>query len=130
MGFPLYGNVSMYIERNSAQVGFTLGPFKAGTMLSHKIVVSEVNPSDGGGVMLVDEVTIIQEDEEDDGWLLCSCLESVRDITRQWCAASLDGYIDQTKASLRNLIDLVDKGGEISAFSTSINAEQRVPLLG
>lgn len=54
-------------------------------------------------------------------------------------------YIDQTKASLRNLIDLVEGGGELAAYNSrrsnsvyaeevsfsgaNSNAAQRVPLL-
>jgi hypothetical protein len=146
LGFPAYGDVTMFIERNSAQVGFTLGPFKAGTMLSHKIVVTEGD--NGQGVILMDEVTILTQDEEDDdGWLVCSCFESMIDITRQWYKASLDGYIDQTKTSLRNLVDLVEGGGELSAYNSKFRnigtysgegisfsdgnnvASQKVPLL-
>mmetsp|Transcript_30224 Transcript_30224/g.35150 ORF Transcript_30224/g.35150 Transcript_30224/m.35150 type:complete len:128 (-) Transcript_30224:85-468(-) len=127
----------MFIERNSAQVNFTLGPFNGGSMLSHKIVVSE--EASGQGVVLMDEVTVRNpEDESDDDWLLCSCLESVRDITRQWYSASLDGYIEQTRASLMNLIDLVDRGGESRAYEemsfydadSNHDASQRRPLLG
>jgi len=137
LGFPGYGNVTMFIERNSAQVNFTLGPFNGGSMLSHKIVVSE--EASGQGVVLMDEVTVRNpEDESDDDWLLCSCLESVRDITRQWYSASLDGYIEQTRASLMNLIDLVDRGGESRAYEemsfydadSNHDASQRRPLLG
>ena len=142
LGFPGYGNVTMFIERNSAQVGFTLGPFKAGTMLSHKIVVTE--EVDGLGVILTDEVTVLNKDEEVDGWVLCSCFESMRDITRQWRTVSLDGYIDQTKASLRNLVDLVEGGGELTVYNSNRNSvygeevafsdtnnvvSQRIPLL-
>jgi hypothetical protein len=127
LGFPAYGNVTMFIERNSAQVGFTLGPFKAGTMLSHKIVVME-QTNGQGGVILMDEVTVVTQDEEDDdGWLMCSCIESVLDITRQWCTASLDGYVDQTKASLRNLVDLVEGGGEMTAFNFNSNSRNSGP---
>ena len=118
LGFPAYGNVTMFIERNSAQVGFSLGPFKAGTMLSHKIIVSE--GTNGQGVILMDEVTVVTgEEEEEDGWVLCSCIGSVFDITRSWYQASLDGYIDQTKASLRNLVDLVEGGGEMNAYRSN-----------
>mmetsp|Transcript_6195 Transcript_6195/g.7658 ORF Transcript_6195/g.7658 Transcript_6195/m.7658 type:complete len:132 (+) Transcript_6195:170-565(+) len=130
----------MFIERNIAQVGFELGPFKAGTMLSHKIVVSQ----EAQGVVLTDEVTILAKQEEDDDWLVCSCFVPMLDLTRQWSKASLDGYIDQTKASLRNLIDLVDGGGELAAYNSRSNrvygeevsfsgagnnANQMVPLL-
>ena len=117
MGFPEYGSVQMFIERNSAQVGFELGPFKAGTMLSHKIVVSQ----DAKGVFLTDEVTILAKDEEEDDWLVCSCFVPMLDLKRQWTKAGLEGYIDQTKASLRNLIDLVEGGGELAAFDSRRN---------
>lgn len=121
LGFPGYGNVTMFIERSRAQIGFTLGPFKNGTMLQHKITVIEQkdqpNNFEGGGVILMDNVTMLPNDEtnieDDEGWiLLCSCFESMLDITRSWYKASLDGYIDQTMSSLRNLVDLVEAGGE------------------
>lgn len=120
----------MFVERSRAQVGFSVGPFKGGTMLSHKIVVVERGQGGGEGVgggergqdvgdvgvILMDEVTVVASDEEEvDGWVLCSCFESVLDITRSWYKASLDGYIDQTKASLMNLVDLVEGGGETFA---------------
>ncbi len=115
----------MFVERSRAQVAFSVGPFKGGTMLSHKILVTAVEGREKKNshyqqhnVVLMDEVTLMAEDEEEDGWVLCSCFESMRDITRSWYKASLDGYIDQTKASLLNLVDLVEGGGEMIAYQS------------
>eukprot|EP00551_Chaetoceros_affinis_P008768 CAMPEP_0203663010 /NCGR_PEP_ID=MMETSP0090-20130426/772_1 /ASSEMBLY_ACC=CAM_ASM_001088 /TAXON_ID=426623 /ORGANISM="Chaetoceros affinis, Strain CCMP159" /LENGTH=505 /DNA_ID=CAMNT_0050525869 /DNA_START=136 /DNA_END=1649 /DNA_ORIENTATION=- len=111
LGFPNYGSLSMFIERNSAQVAFEMGPFRAGVMLSHKFKIEKAH-GHCGFVILVDEVTIVHKDgDEDDGWILGSWFDPVRDMTKQWYTASLDGYILQAKASLRNLVDLVEGGG-------------------
>lgn len=139
LGFPSYGNVTMFIERNSAHVGFTLGPFKSGTMLSHKMVVTQdqtrsTNNGERPNVMLMDEVTIMNNNadgssdaneyyyhdkEIEDGWIGCSCFESVLDVSRSWYKASLDCYVDQTKTSLRNLVDLIERGGEMNAHQSN-----------
>eukprot|EP00979_Chaetoceros_neogracilis_P007533 scaffold1593_cov231-Chaetoceros_neogracile.AAC.6 len=115
-GFNQYGSVSMFIERNLNQVSFTVGPYKGDVSLSHKIMFRDLD-SGRHGVRIIDQVKIVKADEIDGGendMILCSCLESMKDVLSTWFEHSVDGYVEQTQRSLMNLIDLIDRGGENS----------------
>lgn len=111
-GFNNYGSVSMFIERNLNQVGFTVGPFKGNISLSHKIMLREIK-STPEGVMLIDEVRVLNgNDDEYGGRVLCACFDPIKEIISEWFAPGIDGYVDQSQKSLMNLVDLIDRGGE------------------
>lgn len=107
-GFGNYGSVSMFIERNRNQVSFTVGPFKAGISLSHKITVEET-ATERDGVILVDEVKIIDPlaEYDHDSHGSCSCFGHINDILSDWFSPSIEGYISQSRKSLLNLTDLI-----------------------
>jgi len=131
IGFPTCGDISMFIERNKAQVGLSIGPFKGGTILSHTITVLEVRgENDECSITLIDDVKILDKDEEYRKF--CSCFEMI-----QWAPPSVDGYMDQTIKSLENLRSLVQSRG-ITASARNSNIISRPeesstmtqPLLG
>jgi hypothetical protein len=115
-GFGQYGSVTMFIERNLNQVSFTVGPFRAGISLSHKIMIYEAD-SDSNGIVLVDEVKVVDPLNECDRQSICSCFDNIKDVWSEWFSPGIDGYINQSKNSLMNLADLILKrsGDEISA---------------
>jgi len=112
LGFSHYGSVSMFIERNLSQVGFTVGPFKGGITLSHKIMVRGIDS--GYGVMIIDEVKLLKGDSEyDDGEdMFCSCLQPWKELIAEWSTPGIDGYVNQARTSLINLVYLIERGGE------------------
>jgi len=120
IGFPSYGNINMFIERNKAQVGLSIGPFKGGTVLSHTITVSEICEEVGYSITLIDDVKILDGDEENQRCCFGfsgSCFDVI-----QWTVPSMDGYIEQTIKSLENLRNLVQcQGSTVSARNDSIS---------
>jgi len=135
-GFNQYGSVSMFIERNLDQVSFTVGPYKGGVSLSHKIMVRGLD-SDDHGLRIIDEVKIVEGSGmigDEYSKTFCSCLESVKEVLSGWFEYSIDGYVEQTQRSLINLIDLIERGGENSGGYLILSAENsgnalRMPLL-
>jgi hypothetical protein len=140
-GFNQYGSVSMFIERNLDQVSFTVGPYKGGNSLSHKIMVRGLDSDEHGtGLRIIDEVKIVEggagmiDDEYEYNKIFCSCLESVKEVLSGWFEYSIDGYVEQTQRSLINLIDLIERGGENSGGCLILSGEHseealRMPLL-
>ena len=135
-GFNQYGSVSMFIERNLDQVSFTVGPYKGGISLSHKIMVRGLD-SDEHGLRIIDEVKIVEGGGmigDEYNKTFCSCLESVKEVLSGWFEYSIDGYVEQTQRSLINLIDLIERGGENSGGYLILSGENsgealRMPLL-
>lgn len=109
LGFGQYGSVLMFIERNHNKVTLTVGPYKNGHCLEHKIQIHPQQHNDC--VILTDEVTVKQNEALDHSTLItktCSCLE----VIQEWFQCSLDGYLMQTQRSLVNLILLIEQGGQ------------------
>lgn len=109
LGFGQYGSVLMFIERNHNKVTLTVGPYKNGHCLEHKIQIHPQLHNDC--VILTDEVTVKQNEALDHSTLVtktCSCLE----VIQEWFQCSLDGYLMQTQRSLVNLILLIEQGGQ------------------
>ncbi len=131
-GFPYYGTVSMFIERNLYRVGFTVGPFKGGITLSHKL---ELKNDETHGVIITDEVKVMtnEGEEEDVESSYCTCFEPLQGLVSEWLSPGMDGYVDQTQQSLLNLVWLIEKGGvmacDANLILASANDELREPLL-
>lgn len=133
LGFGQYGSVLMFIERNHNKVTLTVGPYKNGHCLEHKIQIHPQQHNDC--VILTDEVIVKQNDALDHSTLVtktCSCLE----VIQEWFQCSLDGYLMQTQKSLINLILLIEKGeqhynaeGQMILPPVDTNGLE-VPLLG
>ena len=121
----------MFIERNKAQVGLSISPFKGGAILSHTITVLEIRGENGEcTITLIDDVKILDRDEEHRK--CCSCFDMI-----QWAPPSVDGYMDQTIKSLENLRCLVQSRGIMASARNSNtftrseeNSTMTQPLLG
>ena len=146
LGFGQYGSVSMFVERNLNQVSFTVGPFKAGVSLSHKIMVREIdmempeanadNNSNSQpripSLQLIDEVKVINaaypwSDQGSSG--SCSCFDPIKEIWLEWFTPGIpviDGYVHQAEKSLLNLADLISRGGDVSGGQLISSPEQDV----
>ena len=108
LGFAQYGSVTMFIERNLSQVSFTVGPFKGGISLSHKIMVHE-DKLGVNGLVLQDEVKVIDPltDSDRESTNMCSCFENIKEVWSEWFSPSIEGYISQTRKSMFNLGNLL-----------------------
>ena len=146
LGFGQYGSVSMFVERNLNQVSFTVGPFKAGVSLSHKIMVREIdmempeanadNNSNSQpripSLQLIDEVKVMNaaypwSDQGSSG--SCSCFDPIKEIWLEWFTPGIpviDGYVHQAEKSLLNLADLISRGGDVSGGQLISSPEQDV----
>ena len=62
LGCPSSGTIQLFVERTRSQVGFTIGKFHGGIILSHSIVLHEGH--DEGTVYLIDTVHVQHEAEE------------------------------------------------------------------
>ncbi len=131
-GFPYYGTVSMFIERNLHRVGFTVGPFKGGITLSHKL---ELKNNETRGVIITDEVKVMTKEgeEKEVASSYCTCFEPLQGLVSEWLSPGMDGYVDQTQQSLLNLVWLIEKGGgmayDANLIVASAEDELREPLL-
>jgi hypothetical protein len=109
MGFPSYGKIDMFVERQRGQVGLTIGPFAGGIYVSHKLLVEPVY--DSGKVRISNEVQLKQANDNDD-WSFCG----VGDILSRAFLPTVDDYMDQVLSSMARLRFLVEQG-EVSGYS-------------
>ena len=110
--------------------------------------ITAVEDDEGmNGVKLIDAVQLLHtEPSEEFGWhcTSCSCVETVKDFTRQCTSPSIDGYVSQTLLSMENLYYLCEQHERTcySGFNDSCELDQttsccfendlaaRIPLLG
>jgi hypothetical protein len=148
VGFPSCGSVTIFIERRRGHVDFTLGPFKGGVFVSHKLIATVIEEENGiNGVKLVDVVHLLNRETSNEfGWhcTQCSCVETMKNITRRCTSPSIDGYVSQTLLSMENLYYLCERHGGICYPSLNGNCSldqnvsccfendlaARIPLLG
>jgi hypothetical protein len=102
VGFPSYGKISMFVERQRGRVGLTVGPFAGDVMVSHTITALE-DPGQNK-LTIVDRVTLARDTSSSE--LLCGLLECLESCF----LPSLKGYMDQVVSSMTRLRVLVESG--------------------
>jgi hypothetical protein len=120
LGFPSYGKIAMFVERQRGQVSLTLGRFAGGMEVSHRLTVSQLS-SGGNKVRVVDDARVRKADSEAS---CCGMLE--------WLETCLlptaEDYMDQVLSSMARLRFLVENGE--ASFVTGRNGEPHtMPLL-
>jgi len=108
MGFPTYGKITMFVERNRGQVGLTIGPFVGGIEASHKIKVEEVG---GQKVRVIDQVQLQRSASAEP--VFCGLLDALE----KCFLPTVGDYMDQVLSSMARLRFLVENG------ETSVYAE-------
>eukprot|EP00545_Synedropsis_sp_CCMP1620_P002598 CAMPEP_0119005658 /NCGR_PEP_ID=MMETSP1176-20130426/1851_1 /TAXON_ID=265551 /ORGANISM="Synedropsis recta cf, Strain CCMP1620" /LENGTH=488 /DNA_ID=CAMNT_0006957493 /DNA_START=62 /DNA_END=1528 /DNA_ORIENTATION=+ len=103
LGFPSYGKITMFVERQRGQVGLTMGPFAGNLTAFHTISIIECD----GFVKIVDRVRVAR-DEEDHSSLVCCC--GLCDVMQRCFMPKLDGHIEQSVASLTRLRVMIENG--------------------
>ena len=101
IGFPTYGKISMFVERQKGRVGLTVGPFPGDLTVSHTISVDDTEPN---MMKIVDRVTLARDVSGSE--LLCGLFECFESCF----LPTIKGYIDQTVSSLTRLRVLVENG--------------------
>jgi hypothetical protein len=103
LGFPTYGKVTMFVERQRGRVGLTVGPFAGGIVVSHNLkILSE----DNGKIRIVDDVKLRRPDDASDEQHFCGVL----DILGKCYLPTLDDFMDQVLSSMARLRFLVERG--------------------
>jgi len=123
LGFPTYGKITMFVERQRGQVGLSIGPFPGNIEVSHNIQVFEVN----GKLRIQDDVRL-QKDDSNDGLTFCG----IFDLFEKLFLPKVDDYIDQVLSSTARLRFLIEKC-ESSIHASSLNGGRDAsndPLLG
>lgn len=98
-GFPTFGRITMFVERQRCQVSLTIGTFDGGIDVSHTL---RVEPLVGGKVRVTDEVRLLSEDT----W---SVFQSV-------FLPNVGDYMNQAVSSMARLRFLVERGGETCGY--------------
>jgi hypothetical protein len=116
LGFPTYGKVTMFVERQRGRVGLTVGPFCGGIEVSHNLKI--LSEEDGGKIRIVDDVKLRRlgsdgsSSTDDDESHFCG----VVDILEKCYLPRLDDFMDQVLSSMARLRFLVEKGEEHSVY--------------
>jgi hypothetical protein len=100
MGFPVYGTITMFVERQRGQVSLTIGPFPGNTEVCHKIKVTETGPQK---IRIADEVQLGRKEHGD-------CIGRAFDWMQTFFLPSTDDYIDQVLSSMARLRFLIENG--------------------
>jgi hypothetical protein len=125
-GFPVYGKITMFVERLSGQVGLTLGPFPGNTQVCHKIKVFQL---DNGKLRIEDAVRLRKCDEDGENMSFCG----IMDVLQRCFMPSVEDYMDQVLSSMARLRFLIENG-ETAAVSpeasvANAQADPHSPLL-
>jgi hypothetical protein len=106
LGFPTYGKVTMFVERQRGRVGLTVGPFTGGIEVSHNLKI--LSEEDGSGkIRIVDDVKLRRlGSSDDDEPHFCGVLN----ILEKCYLSSLDDFMDQVLSSMARLRFLVERG--------------------
>jgi len=99
LGFPTYGRVTMFVERQRGQVALTIGPFPGNLEVCHKLTVQEVNQK----IRIVDEVRV-QSDSSSDNEGLCGLFS----VVEKCILPAVDDYMDQVLSSAARLRFLIE----------------------
>ncbi|GKZ00414.1 hypothetical protein MPSEU_000994300 [Mayamaea pseudoterrestris] len=105
-GFPSYGRVHMFVERQRCQVGITTAPYPGAIEISHKFTVA-LNPRNDK-VRILDSVTL-QRDASQGSSIRCCGLW---DLLEACLLPSMDDYMDQCLSSMARLRFLAENNGE------------------
>ena len=142
LGFPEYGNVRMFVERQRKCVGVTLGPFPGDVYISFTLRVIEED-EENNSIQIVNTVSLQQHrerdrnvyrsDSEDRGTL--SNLHDLLDTFEQWLfLPRLEDYMEQAVESMSRLAFVLQgrRGNLIPSSLQSYREESsiREPLLG
>lgn len=116
IGFPSYGKLNMFVERQRSRVGLQLGPFPGNVQVAHTL---EVQDGGGGKIRVVDNVQISASDTSTD---YCG---GIWGLLERCLLPSTDKYMDQTLTSMARLRFLVEGGEQDANYSTTASS----PLL-
>lgn len=108
LGFPSYGKVVMFVERQRGQVGLTIGPFPGGVNVMHKIVVEPVSER---RVRISDQVQLRHADDGD-----VSSFCGTWPILSRLLYPQLEDYIDQVLSSMARLRFLIENGDSSAGY--------------
>ena len=105
LGFPMYGSIVMFVERQRGQMGLTMGPFAGGVTVSHKL---RVEPLLSNRFRIVDQVQLQRQDEAS----FCGLWDAMSRVI----LPTVDDYMDQVLSSMARLRFLVENGGETAGY--------------
>jgi hypothetical protein len=111
LGFPTYGKVTMFVERQRGRVGLTVGPFCGGFEVSHNLKI--LSEEDSGKIRIVDDVKLRRLGSDENGE---SHFCGVVDVLEKCYLPRLDDFMDQVLSSMARLRFLVEKGEEHSVY--------------
>mmetsp|Transcript_16093 Transcript_16093/g.23683 ORF Transcript_16093/g.23683 Transcript_16093/m.23683 type:complete len:422 (+) Transcript_16093:123-1388(+) len=128
LGFPSYGKITMFVERQRGQVGITMGPFPGGLTAFHTIRATECS----GYVKVMDRVRIGNEDQQSSN--ICCCNNIYEGVKRCFMPRQLDGHKEQAVASITRLRIMVENGeSELYSKPLTLESEEEgassIPLL-
>jgi hypothetical protein len=125
LGFPTYGKISLFVERQLGQMGLTVGPFPGATETTHKIRVS--TNEQNGKIRIVDEVRLQKDSTES----FSSCY-GIWGSIESLLLPTVDDYVDQVLSSIARLRFLIENG-DTSMYATATeqawNSTGNTPLL-
>jgi hypothetical protein len=102
LGFPTYGRITMFVERQRGQVGLTIGPFPGNMEVLHKIRIQQLA---NRKIRIVDDARI-QRDMGEPEVSLCGLME----VVERCLLPAVDDYMDQVLSSMARLRFLVENG--------------------
>lgn len=107
LGFPSYGKLTMFVERQRGQIGLTMGPFAGDMTAFHTISIV-----DGGGfIKIVDRVRIARDDNDNHTHAAVVCCCGLCDVVQRcFMPSKLNGHMDQSEASMARLRVMVENG--------------------
>lgn len=138
--FPVYGRITMFVERLSGRVGLTLGPFPGHTELCHQIkVVTLDNNSTSGScgigidsgsngsptIRIVNSVRLRRCNDNDEnggggGETVAFC--GLADLWQRCSEPSIEDCIDQVLSSMARLRFLMENGEVVVATTNRVSS--------
>jgi hypothetical protein len=107
MGFPSWGKISMFLERQRGQVSLSIGPFAGGLTAFHRLEVTDYQ----GVTSITDRVRVGKETSSSPSSVCyCGLLKAI-----QLCfQPNIDGHMEQAFASMNKLRVLLEHGERVN----------------
>ena len=113
LGFPCYGKITMFVERQRGQVGLTIGPFPGQIEVSHKLKI-QAPTTDAKSqhqqhlsrIRIVDEVRVQKDTDDDESVSFCGIFDALEKLL----LPTVEDYMDQVLSSMARLRFLVENG--------------------
>jgi len=131
LGFPFYGKITMFVERQRGQVGITMGPFPGDLTVFHTIKVVKGD----GFIRVMDKVQIGHEELNSDNIDYC-CSNFYDTIKQCFFGFKLESHIEHSITTMTRLRVMIENGEVDSLYTppSSLTLEEErgvfdLPLL-